>query len=47
VQLGRSAHARLVYAQERIGRTFLGDRRRHGRLAAIALRLRAGLALSP
>jgi hypothetical protein len=45
VQLSRGAYRRLVYAQERIRRTFLGDRRRHGRLAPIALRLRVGLAL--
>ena len=44
MQLCRGAYRQLVYAQERI-RTFLGDRRRRGRLAPIALRLRVGLAL--
>jgi hypothetical protein len=45
VQLSCGAYRHLAYAQERIRRTLLGDRRPHGRLTPIALRLRVGLAL--
>jgi len=44
-QRSRGAYRRLAYAPERIRGTFLGDRRPHGRLTPIALRLRVGLAL--